>query len=209
MDPDPLRRPDVNSLLATHRIRQIVAQRRLLKPFSYFVSPNKNIAQHIFIMLTFICNPINSEKSLAICWVPGSTCAHSSTTFSPRSSRLWNWNAPKMDDRVPKHLRRRPVAFKRCRTTRFSCWKIRILISKNHQISRMSKAFTPRPICKLSIQHRWITIIMAIREETAANCPEQVCCKCSMSMNDIYMSRLNGDARLESNRYTVYGFTSY
>lgn len=38
MDPDPLRRPDVNTLLASYRIQQILAQRRIFKPFGTFVS---------------------------------------------------------------------------------------------------------------------------------------------------------------------------
>lgn len=38
MDPDPLRRPEVDTLLATNRIQKILAQRKALSPFSHVVN---------------------------------------------------------------------------------------------------------------------------------------------------------------------------
>lgn len=38
LDPDPYKRPDVNAILATDKIRKILARRQMLRPFIKIVS---------------------------------------------------------------------------------------------------------------------------------------------------------------------------
>lgn len=58
MEPDPQRRPDVSTLLASNRIQKILAQRKALNPFGHVVS---NIYFYLLFNI-FVYSSVNHKK---------------------------------------------------------------------------------------------------------------------------------------------------
>lgn len=65
LDPDPFKRPDINTILATDKIRKILARRKMMRPFIRIVSVPRQL--HYKKYLPNISNEHFAEKGNEKC----------------------------------------------------------------------------------------------------------------------------------------------
>lgn len=63
LDPDPFKRPNVNTILATRKVQKILARRRLMTPIKVAKKWSKNVWSTFYVIRAFILNVISMISS--------------------------------------------------------------------------------------------------------------------------------------------------